>query len=336
MRIALLFVLVLTTTISTAREKNKLPWISVEGKDFVDESGDALIFKGLNASDPDKLEKDGHWNQEYFQQIRSWGANLVRLPVHPQAWKERGQEAYLELLDQGIEWAGSEGLYVIIDWHSIGNLNTGLFLHERYETTKKETYRFWITMANKYGSNSTVAFFELFNEPTVFNGRFGYNSWGEWKVFMEEIITIIRAHGAKNIPLVTGFNWGYDLTPIAKEPIDAEGVAYVSHPYPQKRDKPWPEKWDVDWGYVSYQYPVILTEIGYCEEGDRGAHVPVISDETYVDVINDYCDKRGISYVVWVFDPEWSPMLIEDWSFTPTKPGMKWREVLKGNKENKK
>jgi aryl-phospho-beta-D-glucosidase BglC (GH1 family) len=100
-----------------------------------------------------------------------------------------------------------------------------------YETTRKETYEFWRTMASHFKDNSTVAFFELFNEPTVYNGQLGVCTWSEWKAMNEEMIVIIRANGAKAIPLVAGFNWAYDLSPVANDPIKAEGIAYVSHPY---------------------------------------------------------------------------------------------------------
>lgn len=41
----------------------------------------------------------------------------------------------------------------------------------------------------------------------------------------------------KGNSLVAGFNWGYDLTPIKNNPLNAEEIGYVSHPYPQKREK---------------------------------------------------------------------------------------------------
>ncbi|RYZ45487.1 MAG: glycoside hydrolase family 5 protein, partial [Chitinophagaceae bacterium] len=179
-----------------------------------------------------------------------------------------------------------------------------------------------------YKGNTTVAFFELFNEPTVMNGQLGLCTWQDWKAMNEEMITIIRAHGCKAIPLVAGFNWAYDLTPVATEPINAEGIGYVSHPYPQKRPKPWEPKWTADWGFVAKKYPVMLTEIGFCGPDDRGAHIPVISDESYGEAITKYCNDNGISYSVWVFDPQWSPMLISDWNFTPTRQGRFFKQAL--------
>ncbi len=305
-----------------------LSQISVSGNTFVNEEGEVVIFKGLDTSDPDKLAREGHWNPEYFEAMKSWGANIVRFPVHPRAWRERGRENYLKLLDQGVEWAQELGMYVIIDWHSIGNLRSHLYQHPMYETTQKETFEFWQTMAEHFKDNTTVAFFELFNEPTTASGKYGVCTWPQWKEIVEEMITIVRAHGAKAIPLVAGFNWAYDLTPVATAPIDAEGIAYVSHPYPMKRKKPWVPQWTADWGFVAEKYPLILTEIGFSGAGERGAHVPVIGDESYGDAITQYCTERGISYTVWVFDAQWSPMLISDWDFTPTRQGRYFKKAL--------
>ena len=287
-----------------------------------------MIFHGLNASDPDKLDRDGHWDKRYFEEIKNWGANLVRFPVHPTAWRKRGQEEYLLLLDKGVSLAEEQGLYVVIDWHSIGNLKNEMYQSGIYETTIKETFEFWRTMSKHFKDNTTVAFFELFNEPTVMRGELGTCTWNEWKKLNEEMITIIRATGCTAVPLVAGFNWAYDLKEIEKNPINAEGIGYVSHPYPQKRQKPWEKQWTEDWGYVSEKYPLMLTEIGFCGPDDRGAHVPVISDESYGDAITRYTEERGISYVVWVFDPNWSPMLFSDWNFTPTRQGRYFKKAM--------
>lgn len=319
----------LLLAVFTCAAQETLPGrISVKGNKFVTGDGKEIVFRGLNTSDPDKLQRDGHWDKAYFEEIKNWGANIVRFPVHPVAWRKHGAENYLKLMDQGVQWAGELGMYVIVDWHSIGNLRSEMFQHAMYETTRRETYEFWKTIATHYKDNVTVAFFELFNEPTVHNGQFGVCKWSDWKEMMEEIIVIIRSNGGKAIPLVAGFNWAYDLKDIAKNPIDAENIAYVSHPYPMKREKPWEEKWTADWGYVAKKYPVFLTEIGFCGPDDKGAHVPVISDESYGDAITKYCAERGISYTVWVFDPNWSPMLFSDWNYTPTRHGRYFKAAL--------
>lgn len=328
------FILFLAITfygyVTSYAQANELSRVSVRGNKFVTSDGKVILFRGLDTSDPEKLTRNGHWNKAYFETMKSWGANIVRFPVHPTAWRSQGKENYMNLLDQGIAWAKELGLYVIIDWHSIGNLRTEMYQSNMYETTQKETFEFWRTMAVRYKDNTTVAMFELFNEPTTMREQIGRCSWEQWKELMEEIIVIIRANGAQTIPLVAGFNWAYDLTPVAKNPINAEGIAYVSHPYPMKRPQPW-DKWTDDWGFVAEKYPVILTEIGFSGTEEKGAHVPVISDESYGEAITKYCDEKGISYTVWVFDPDWAPMLFSDWNYTLTRQGKFFKKVLQAS-----
>jgi len=324
----IILVYVLLISFPAFAQTRELSRISVKGNAFVTSDGKPVVFRGLDTSDPDKLERDGHWNKAYFEEMKRWGANITRFPVHPKAWRERGEENYIRLLDQGVQWANEVGMYAIIDWHSIGNLRTEKFQRDIYETTKEETFAFWKSMASHFKENTTVAFFELFNEPTVMNGQLGTCTWAQWKDMMEELIGVIRESGSTTVPLVAGFNWAYDLTPVATDPINVEGIGYVSHPYPMKRQKPWEDQWTRDWGFVAEKYPLILTEIGFCGPDDRGAHVPVISDESYGDAITKYCGERGISYTVWVFDPNWSPMLFTDWNFTPSRQGRYFKNAL--------
>lgn len=77
----------------------------------------------------------------------------------------------------------------------------------------------------------------------------------------------------------------------------------------------------LDFGYVADTYPVVCTEIGYCLETERGAHVPVKSTDVYGEHITKYLDSKGISSTVWCFDPHWAPMIISDWDFNLTTQG---------------
>lgn len=328
MKKTLLFLLLFLLNFHSKSQNFELPKITVKANNFVTAEDKIFIFRGLNTSDPDNLLRLGHWNKAYFEEMKAWGANIVRFPIHPTAWRKQGKKEYLKMLDEGVQWAKEVGMYVIIDWHSIGNLRTEMYQSDMYETTQKESFEFWRTMANHFKGNTTVAFFELFNEPTVYNGQLGTCTWKDWKALMEETIGIIRANGGTAIPLVAGFNWAYDLTQVATDPIKAEGIGYVSHPYPMKRSKPWEEQWTKDWGFVKDKYPLILTEIGFSGAEEQGAHIPVISDESYGDAITKYCDAKGISWVVWVFDAQWAPRLFSDWNYTPTRHGKYFKKAL--------
>jgi endoglucanase len=294
----------------------KMPLISVKGNHFVDPQGNTVVLRGLAISDPDKIESQGHWNKEHFQKVKEMGAKVVRIPIHPVAWRGRTPAAYIKLLDQAVEWCTDLDMYIDLDWHSIGNLTTGLFQDPMYDTSLQETYNFWRTMARHYAGHNTIVFYELFNEPTTFGGQLGAVVWAEWKKIQENLIGIIRAYHPQAIVLVAGFDWAYDLTPLREAPIAAENIGYVTHPYSNKRRQPWEPKWEEDFGFAAAKYPVVATEFG-----GAAAAQPNATQPAYGPSIIKYLEDKGISWIVWCFDPEWGPTLIRDWQYTLTPAG---------------
>jgi endoglucanase len=305
-----------------------LPLIKVEGNKFTNPDGKTVLFRGLSISDPDKIERQGHWSKSHFEKVKATGAMIVRIPVHPVAWRERTPEKYLELLDQAVEWCTDLGMYVIIDWHSIGNLGMEIFQDPMYNTSKPETYQFWRTIAQHFSGNNTVAFYELFNEPTIYRGQLGSLPWSEWKKINENIINLIRAFDTETIPLVAGLDWAYDLSPLHDDPINAKGIAYVTHPYSNKRSQPWEPKWEENFGFAANEYPVVATEFGF------GGFAGLTDDIDYGNRIIKYLEGKGISWMCWVFDPEWGPSLFKTWdTYEPTKSGEFFKKAMQGELE---
>jgi endoglucanase len=309
-----------------------LPLISIRGSKFVDPRGDTILFRGLAISDPDKIESQGHWNKKLFMKVKEMGASLVRIPVHPVAWRERTPERYLSLLDQAVEWCTELGVYIIIDWHTIGNLKTELFQDPSYNTTKIETFEFWRSIAKHFTGNNTVAFYEIFNEPTLIFNQLGPMSWDEWKRINEDIIILIRAFDRETIPLVAGLDWAYDLTPLHINPVAAQGIGYVTHPYPHKRSKPWEPKWEEDFGFAAEQFPVVATEFGFIL-GKEG----MADNGDYGNTIINYLEGKGISWVAWVFDPDWVPSMIKSWdTYALTECGEFFKQAMQDRPPSKK
>jgi len=305
---------------------NQLPLIRVQGNHFVDPDGKTILFRGVSISDPDKLEHQGHWNKHHFEEVKKMGVTLVRIPVHPIAWRERTPREYLKLLDQAVDWCTELNMHVIIDWHSIGNLKMELFQDPMYDTTQKETFQFWRTVAQHFKDTHTIAFYELFNEPTLYRGELGDMSWSDWKKLNEDMIHLIRAYDTEKIPLVAGLDWAYDLTPLNIEPINAEGIGYVTHPYANKRSQPWPPKWEEDFGFAASKYPIIATEIGFSVP--KGT---VVKDDDYGKLIVNYLESKGISWTAWCFDPEWGPCLLANWNYDLTGSGEFFKQAMQKN-----
>ena len=301
-----------------------LPLIAVQQNRFVNPTGEPVLFRGLSVADPDKLAHQGRWNRELFAAVKDMGATLVRLPVHPAAWRERTPTGYLELLDQAVDWCTDLGLYVIVDWHSIGNLQSGMFQDPMYETSTAETLAFWRTIAQHFKGHNTVAFYELFNEPTHYNGMLGSESWTEWRELIEEMIRVIRYWDRERIPLVAGFDWAYDLNSLHYEPVRAEGIGYVTHPYANKRPQPWEPRWEENFAFAADKYPLIATEIGFGFKGDEA-----VDDNHYGNRITRFLEQRGISWLAWVYDPEWTPSMLKSFEgFTLTGCGEFFKQAM--------
>ena len=157
MKKAILLMCVATIAIACSTAPSEYGWIKVEGNKFVDPQGDEIVFRGLCFSDPVKLVSDTQWNERYFAEAADWGANVVRFAVHPTNLNAMGWDAAFEAMDNGIEWAKKHGMYVIMDWHSIGNLKDAKFTNPMYDTDLEETFKFWRTVADRYKDEPAVA-----------------------------------------------------------------------------------------------------------------------------------------------------------------------------------
>lgn len=75
------------------------------------------------------------------------------------------------------------------------------------------------------------------------------------------MITVIRYSDKETIPIVGGFDWAYDLTPLHNEPINATGIAYSVHPYANKSPQPWAATWEENYGFAADTWPVFRNGI---------------------------------------------------------------------------
>ncbi len=310
-----------------------LPALHVDGNRIADAGGATVVLKGIALADPDQLDRDGHWDAEYFDQVKSWGAQVVRIPVHPKYWRTRGPAGYLALLDEGVAWAEARGMYVIVDWHSIGDPVAEVYDTNGggiYPTSQAETRSFWRIIAAHYGSDPGVAFFELFNETTSsVAGTATGTTWSQWRSLAESLVDVIRGQQASAICIVGGLDWSYDLRPVQADPVDRDGVAYAVHPYPSKRGETAEAAWQTDFGYLTATHPVFATEFGFdANPADTVAYATAAGYGTH---ITDFFASRGISWTVWVFHPSWTPNLLSDWNYTPADPqGTFFRDLLLG------
>ena len=121
-----------------------------------------------------------HVTQADINQIKAWGFNAVRLPLHyeyfvnlgtPDVWSDQG----FALLDDIISWCTAAGIYVILDLHAAPggqSDNSGISDYDASKPSlwesaenRSKTVRLWDKISERYKNEAWVAGYDLINEP---------------------------------------------------------------------------------------------------------------------------------------------------------------------------
>lgn len=310
----------------------------VQGNKIVDGGGNQRVFRGMapvdpviqyyaSSSDP-RYEDPSYlpWGPESYQKMASLGTKIVRIGIHPISIKEHGLNDTFRILDQAIEWSAQNGMYVILDYHSIGFPPDDVYFAKKYDTSDAEILEFWTQAAQRYRDNYTVAFYELFNEPVKGHGGepAEEENWIAWRDYVQNLLGEIREVDPSKPVIVSGLDWGYDLYWALEYPVEGNGVVYGTHPYPSKWR--WGRNWTDAFGAVSEKYPVFATEFSY-DFDDYPEH-EYDGPGRYREAIISYFEERNISWTVWCFDSTWTPSLLADTNYTLTDAGQYFTSVL--------
>lgn len=278
--------------------------LNVSGNQILDADGQTVILKGVMPPDPAVLNRRGKFNREFFSAIQATNANVIRIPVHPEEWVK--DEDYLwRYLFPIVGWAGEMNMYVIIDWHYIGNIATGAGSQmPDIDTASKDlTLEFWRLNAS-YFRDAPNVIFEIFNEPESIGVE-------EWRNNANEIVRVIRDQGAEQVIIVGGIDFGRDLSWVTEKPILGENIAYASHIYPAHSS----DLWQYWFGEAAKKYPVLITEWGFMDENRNTSQSYLAGDQkTYGEPFLQYLGARNIGWVACWYDDEWlPPMFTKGW-----------------------
>ncbi len=268
-----------------------------------------------------------------FRRMRAWGANTVRIPLDQDFWLASAcaySPGYRARVRQAVTWARDAGLVVILDlhWSDEGQDRRGSgcgVAPGQQQMADQNSLRFWSEVAAAYRSDPGV-WFELYNEPHDVSWSVWRNGGTaqdpktglRWQVAgMQQLYSAVRAAGARNMVVVGGLNWAYDLRGLPRYALTGYDIAYAVHPYPYAGKEP--PDWTADFGFAAQTYPVIATEFGEFDCGD-----------SYVQTFIAYAARHGIGWTAWAWYPGGCafPSLIANWSGTPTVMGSAVRAAL--------
>ncbi|MEC9487967.1 MAG: cellulase family glycosylhydrolase [Halanaerobium sp.] len=285
--------------------------LTAKDNTLVTKQGSPVILKGLMPQDPAVLHNRNKFSREFFAEISRTGANVVRVPIHPENWV-RDKDYLWRYLEPLVQWCGEMRMYVIIDLHFIGNIVTGggQQMPDIEVPAAKMARDFWSQVAGHFRSVPNVIY-EICNEPADIKGL-------TWSMKATELVSVIREQGARQLIIVGGVEYGKDLSWVDKYPVQGENIAYASHIYPAHSKQLWPEYF----GKVASTYPLLITEWGYLEEQrDQQSNYLVGNREEYARPLLDYLEHLGAGWVACWYDDRWLPPMFAEGYIEPNDYG---------------
>lgn len=287
----------------------------INGSKILNIYDDEVKLRGIMFPDPAKLRSRNKLSKNLFENlilnIKEAGANVIRVPVQPDYW-DSDKDYIWRNLSPIVEIAGKLGMYVIIDWHCIGNIDTGKGNGmPNNKNTKTMTYEFWESVS-KYFSNTPNVIFEIFNEPQDIIA----NDWRENAI---EIIKKIRDLDVNNLIIVGSPEFSSNLSWINENHIQSNNILYSVHIFQSHSCY----KWDSLFGQVSNSYPILVTEWGYMDENRNQTKQSYLigDEESFGKPFIEYLEKHNIGWIACWYDYEWEPPMFNQDKETLTNWG---------------
>jgi endoglucanase len=283
----------------------------LDGIQLVNQKGETVVLRGMS------FGWHNWWPRFYTGGAvkwlhNDWNCTVVRaaIGVEPDDGYIKKPEWSKEKAKAVVEAAISEGVYVIIDWHS-HNINL------------EEAKSFFREMATAYGKYPNVIY-EIFNEPDR-------ESWQEVKNYSIELIKTIRAIDPDNIILIGSPHWDQDIHLAADDPIKGfNNLMYTMHFYAATHKQWLRDRCDYALGKG---LPLFISESAGMEATGNG---PLNYEEWNKWI--EWAELKKISWITWSVsdkDETCSVLLPSassegNWKETDLKEsGLKTKELLK-------
>ncbi len=254
--------------------------LKVEGTNIVDANGEPFQIAGVSTHGlawfPDYVNKDA------FLSIRDdWGANTVRLAMYTAengGYCEGGNKDSLKaLVKDGVNYATELGMYVIVDWHILHDLDPNKY--------KSDSIAFFDEMSKEFKDQDNVIY-EICNEPN------GGTSWSRVKSYALEVIPVIRANDPDAIIIVGTPNWCQYVDDAANDPItEYDNIVYAVHFYAETHRDDIRNRMTTA---INKGIPVIISEFSICDASGNG-----YNNIDQANIWIDLLDQHNVGFVAW-------------------------------------
>ncbi len=249
----------------------------VDGR-LADENGNPVQLRGISTHGLGWFPE--YVNQDCVNELKDWGANLLRLAMYTAEYNGYctggDQEELKNLIRAGVSYATEADMYVIVDWHILSEGTPTAY--------QDEAEAFFAEMSAEFADHNNVLY-EICNEPNTAD-------WPTIKAYAEDIIPIIRANDPDAIIIVGTPTWSQEVDKPAADPITGwDNIMYTLHFYAatHKEDLRSRMTAAADTGL-----PIFVTEFGICDASGNG-ELDIDSANEWIELLNTY----GISYAMW-------------------------------------
>jgi endoglucanase len=216
----------------------------------------------------------------------NWKASVIRaaMGVTTTDTKDKdyvsAPDVAMAQVDQIVQNAIDNGVYVIIDWHD-----------NNADQRKDLALDFFTKMAEKWGSYPNVIY-ETFNEPLK-------QSWASViKPYHEAVVSAIRAKDPDNVIILGTGNWSQDVDLAADSPVAGTNLMYTLHFYSCTHTAMLRQKGQAA---LDKGLPLFVTEWGATNaDGGTIRNPDLCLDEA--QLWHDWMNTNRISWAAWKFD----------------------------------
>ena len=196
--------------------------LSVKGAFLVDGDFNIVHLRGMSSHGLTWYPL--YINQRSLGDLRSRGANLFRAAMYTDGDKIGGyasKEKYAgqfnkSMIYLAVESALAQDMYVIADWHILGDGNP--------LTHADKAAEFFGELSARYKDEPGVLY-EICNEPN------GDTAWGDIAAYAQRIITIIRKNSPDSVIIVGTPKYSQDIYSAMQAPLDFKNIMYAYHFY---------------------------------------------------------------------------------------------------------
>lgn len=278
--------------------------LQVMGTHLCDERGKPIQLRGMSTHGIQYFSN--MYTENLVRSLSTeWNADIIRISSYinegfpnPGGYL-KSPEHWHNYIDQLVDYAEQEEIYVLIDWHMLSPGDPNYYL--------EEAKSFFYYMAEKHGAKDNVLF-EICNEPNnqglykwdIDNGNIYISdtlvpgktvTWNEnIKPYAEEILPIIRQH-SDNIVIVGTPQWSSRPDRVVGNMLGYKNIMYAMHFYAASHGSSYHS-------FVEYaverEVPIFITEFGIQEASGDGEN-DYYSASKWLDLL----EREKISWINW-------------------------------------